>query len=113
MHRLLLRPWLVALVIIPTLGLGYLAYQNLGSGFMPVMDEGGFIIDYNARPGTSLTETDRLLRQVEGILSALEYARIERRLDAGDDLDRSVAGWQRPPRRDGVWRDVVRTYPAQ
>ena len=70
MHRLLLRPWLVALVIIPTLGLGYLAYQNLGSGFMPVMDEGGFIIDYNARPGTSLTETDRLLRQVEGILSA-------------------------------------------
>jgi len=68
MHRLLLRPWLVVLVIIPTLGLGYLAYQNLGSGFMPVMDEGGFIIDYNARPGTSLTETDRLLRQVEGIL---------------------------------------------
>ncbi|MGB7930736.1 MAG: efflux RND transporter permease subunit, partial [Gammaproteobacteria bacterium] len=44
--------------------------QNLGSGFMPVMDEGGFIIDYNARPGTSLKETDRLLRQVEGILSA-------------------------------------------
>ena len=70
MHRLLMRPWLVALMIIPTLGLGYLAYQNLGSGFMPVMDEGGFIIDYNARPGTSLTETDRLLRQVEGILSA-------------------------------------------
>jgi CzcA family heavy metal efflux pump len=68
MHRLLMRPWLVALVIIPTLGLGYLAYQNLGSGFMPVMDEGGFIIDYNARPGTSLKETDRLLRQVEAIL---------------------------------------------
>jgi CzcA family heavy metal efflux pump len=68
MHRLLLRPWLVVLVIIPTLGLGYLAYQNLGSGFMPVMDEDGFILDYNARPGTSLKETDRLLRQVEAIL---------------------------------------------
>jgi CzcA family heavy metal efflux pump len=68
MHRLLTRPWLIALVIIPMLGLGYLAYQNLGSGFMPVMDEGGFIIDYNARPGTSLKETDRLLRQVEAIL---------------------------------------------
>jgi multidrug efflux pump subunit AcrB len=68
MYHLLSRPWLIALAIIPTLGLGYLAYQNLGSGFMPVMDEGGFILDYNARPGTSLTETDRLLRQVEEIL---------------------------------------------
>ncbi len=35
---------------------------------MPVMDEGGFILDYIAPPGTSLTETDRLLRQVEAIL---------------------------------------------
>ena len=68
MHRLLQRPWLIALVIIPMVGLGYLANRNLASGFMPVMDEGGFILDYNARPGTSLTETDRLLRQVEGIL---------------------------------------------
>jgi CzcA family heavy metal efflux pump len=70
MHPLLARPGLIALVIIPTVCLGYLAYRNLASGFMPVMDEGGFIIDYNARPGTSLTETDRLLRQVEGILRA-------------------------------------------
>jgi CzcA family heavy metal efflux pump len=70
MHRLLARPWLIALVIIPMVCLGYLAYRHLASGFMPVMDEGGFIIDYNARPGTSLTETDRLLRQLEGILRA-------------------------------------------
>jgi multidrug efflux pump subunit AcrB len=70
MHRLLARPGLIVLVIIPMVCLGYLAYHNLASGFMPVMDEGGFIIDYNARPGTSLTETDRLLRQVEGILRA-------------------------------------------
>ena len=32
---------------------------------MPVMDEGGFILDYISPPGTSLAETDRLLRQVE------------------------------------------------
>ena len=32
------------------------------------MDEGGFVLDYRAAPGTSLTETDRLLRQVEAIL---------------------------------------------
>ena len=35
---------------------------------MPAMDEGGFILDYHTAPGTSLTETDRLLRQVEAIL---------------------------------------------
>ena len=32
------------------------------------MDEGGFILDYRAAPGTSVSETDRLLRQVEVIL---------------------------------------------
>jgi len=35
---------------------------------MPVMDEGGFILDYISPPGTSLAETDRLLRQVESVL---------------------------------------------
>ena len=35
---------------------------------MPHMDEGGFVLDYRAPPGTSLTETDRLLSQIEGIL---------------------------------------------
>ena len=34
------------------------------------MDEGGFILDYRSEPGTSLTETDRLLRRVEAILRA-------------------------------------------
>lgn len=50
---------------------GGFAYFKLGSGFMPRMDEGGFIFDYWAAPGTSLTETDRMLRQVEGIVRSL------------------------------------------
>jgi multidrug efflux pump subunit AcrB len=29
------------------------------SGFMPVMDEGGFILDYKAQPGAALADTDR------------------------------------------------------
>jgi Cu/Ag efflux pump CusA len=37
---------------------------------MPTMDEGGFILDYLSKPGTSLAETDRLLRQVEQILKS-------------------------------------------
>lgn len=47
---------------------GWLAFSNLESGFMPVMDEGGFILDYKAKPGSALTDTDRLLRQVEKII---------------------------------------------
>ena len=67
---LLRRPlWILALLL-PLLALGGFAYQRVGSGFMPSMDEGGFILDYRAPPGTSLTETDRLLRQVAQILAA-------------------------------------------
>jgi CzcA family heavy metal efflux pump len=71
MRRLLRSHWLILLGIVPLLALGWLAYQHLGSGFMPKMDEGGFIIDYHAPPGTSLTETDRLVRQVEAILQKI------------------------------------------
>ena len=69
MRIMLARPGLVLIIIIlPLLVAGWFSYKNLGSGFMPVMDEGGFILDYRSQPGTSLTETDRLLRQVETIL---------------------------------------------
>ncbi|BAP88892.1 acriflavin resistance protein [Burkholderiales bacterium GJ-E10] len=64
------RPlWLLA-GIAPLLLGGWLAYHAIGSGFMPAMDEGGFTLDYRSKPGTSLTETDRLLRQLEAIISS-------------------------------------------
>ncbi|MBE2262580.1 MAG: efflux RND transporter permease subunit [Pigmentiphaga sp.] len=68
MRRLLARPIWILLLIAPLCGLGWLAYHKVGSGFMPAMDEGGFIIDYRTQPGTALGETDRMLRQVEEIL---------------------------------------------
>ncbi len=68
MDRLIARPWLVLQMVIPLLGAGYFCFRQVGSGFMPAMDEGGFILDYRAAPGTSLSETDRLVRQVETIL---------------------------------------------
>ncbi len=70
MKRALTRPLLVMLLVLPLLGVGAYAFNRVGSGFMPAMDEGGFILDYRAQPGTSLTETDRLLRQVETIIKA-------------------------------------------
>jgi multidrug efflux pump subunit AcrB len=68
MRHLLRHAWVVLLLVTPLGVLGYLAYQRVGSGFLPAMDEGGFVLDYVAPPSTSLTETDRLVRQVEAIL---------------------------------------------
>jgi CzcA family heavy metal efflux pump len=44
--------------------------RTIGTGFMPDMDEGGFILDYWAPTGASLPETDRLVGQIERILRA-------------------------------------------
>ncbi len=70
MQRVLARPAWVLLGVLPLLALGAFAFNQVGSGFMPAMDEGGFILDYRAPAGTSLTESDRLLRQVEAIVKA-------------------------------------------
>ena len=49
---------------------GVFIFQNLQSDFLPEFDEGGFVIDYWAPPGTSLTETSRVLNEAEDILRA-------------------------------------------
>ena len=95
MQFILKRPALVILPIAILLGGGYVAYKNTGSGFMPSMDEGGFILDYVAEPGTSLTETDRMLRQVEKIISDTpEVATYSRRtgLQLGGGLSETNVG---------------------
>ena len=68
-ERALGRPALTAAIVAGLfLALGGVAYSQLGSGFMPRMDEGGFVLDYKAKPGAALSDTDRLLRQVEAII---------------------------------------------
>jgi CzcA family heavy metal efflux pump len=49
----------------------YFAYRNVGTGFLPEMDEGGFVLDYLTPPGTSLSETDSLVRQMEAKVDRL------------------------------------------
>ncbi len=60
--------WLVVAAGAAILFGSYLLYNQLGSEFLPAFDEGAFVLDYNSPPGTSLSETDRLLRHVEQIL---------------------------------------------
>ncbi len=59
---------LVMIVCLIVVALSYFAYTNLGSEFLPEFDEGAFVLDYFTPPGTSLTETDRILKHVEGML---------------------------------------------
>ena len=62
------RPILAVAGIGVLAAVGGLAFAGVGSGFIPKIDEGGFILDYIAPPGMSLTETDRLLREVELVI---------------------------------------------
>jgi CzcA family heavy metal efflux pump len=45
-------------------------YRQLETDFLPDFDEGGFVIDYWAPPGTSLTETSRQLNGAEALIRA-------------------------------------------
>ena len=62
------RKFLVIPVILFLIAAGYFIYSSIGSGFMPEMDEGAFILDYTSPPGTSLQETNRMLMNVEQII---------------------------------------------
>ena len=46
----------------------FLIIPNLETGFLPEMDEGSIILDYQSPSGTSLEETDRMLKEVEKII---------------------------------------------
>jgi multidrug efflux pump subunit AcrB len=60
--------WLVIIIIGVVLAGSYLLYRSLGSEFLPAFDESAFILDYLAPPGSSLSETDRMLHHVEDLL---------------------------------------------
>ncbi len=67
--RLGLRwPRFTVLAALLTVVPGWLLFQRLELGFMPEMDEGAIVIDYNMPVGTSLAQTDKVLRRVESIL---------------------------------------------
>ncbi|HXD31312.1 MAG TPA: efflux RND transporter permease subunit [Pyrinomonadaceae bacterium] len=60
--------WIVVVVIVLVLSGSYLLYRTLGSEFLPEFDESAFVLDYLAPPGSSLSETDRMLKHVEEML---------------------------------------------
>lgn len=54
---------------------------KLASGFLPAMDEGAIVLDFKSPPGTTLEETDRMLKQVDDIVKRTpEVSSFSRRL---------------------------------
>ncbi|MFN7923375.1 MAG: efflux RND transporter permease subunit [Bryobacteraceae bacterium] len=62
------HPKVIAGVVVLVLASCAGLYLELGSGFLPEMDEGAFVLDYRTPAGTSLQETDRILGKIETIL---------------------------------------------
>ena len=63
--------------------LGVFLYTRLETGFLPEMDEGGYVLDYWTPPGTSLAETDSILRRIEERVQRMpETASFSRRTGA-------------------------------
>ena len=73
MHYLIPRPAIILVILVPFLAGSYMTFNKVGSGFMPHMDEGGFVLDFLSPPGTSLAETERIVSQIEQVLSVNPY----------------------------------------
>ncbi|MGH7224778.1 MAG: efflux RND transporter permease subunit, partial [Gemmataceae bacterium] len=112
MNGLFRRPWIIAVGIIVFVGFGYVGYDHVGTGFLPKMDEGGFVVDYQTTAGTSLIETNRQLEEIEAIFKKNPYVyTYSRRTGAGlgGDLNLAFQGdffvkLVPPSKRPNIWK---------
>jgi CzcA family heavy metal efflux pump len=81
------RRRIVAALALALVGLGIFFYTRLGTGFLPEMDEGGYVLDYVTPPGTSLVETNKILQKIEERIAAMpETSAFSRRTGAENGL---------------------------
>jgi CzcA family heavy metal efflux pump len=77
------RPLPAVLLLLALLVFGIAGLGGLKTGFLPEMDEGGFVLDYNLPVGSSLAETDAACRRIERVLlDTPEVAALSRRTGA-------------------------------
>ncbi len=67
-HRILENSWIGISFAAICVAIIVLLPSKLPSGFLPEMDEGSIILDFNSPPGTTLEETGRMLTIVNDIL---------------------------------------------
>ena len=66
------RPYISLLLVAALILSIILILPKLETGFLPEMDEGSIVLDYKTPAGTSLTETDRMLREAEKIITSTQ-----------------------------------------
>jgi multidrug efflux pump subunit AcrB len=62
------KPYLSGIFVLILILSIFLVMPKLPTGFLPEMDEGSIVMDYNSPSGTSLEETNRILNEVDKIL---------------------------------------------
>jgi CzcA family heavy metal efflux pump len=83
LRAFLAAPRLVALALLVVVLVGGAALTGMPTGFLPEMDEGGFVLDYALPVGSSLHETDAVCRRIERIVLATpEVTSLSRRTGA-------------------------------
>src|SRR6476646_2279709 len=74
------KPYISFLIVAVLAVSIYLILPQLETGFLPEMDEGSIVLDYNSPPGTSLEETNRILSEADKIITSMpEVAAYSRR----------------------------------
>jgi CzcA family heavy metal efflux pump len=74
-RRVIDHPLPAVLLLVLLLVGGLAGLGSLRTGFLPEMDEGGFVLDYNLPVGSSLQETDAACRRIEALLLATPEVR--------------------------------------
>jgi len=65
------RPYLSGAITLFLILSIYFVMPELPTGFLPEMDEGSIVLDFDSPPGTSLEETDRMLTEVDKIIESI------------------------------------------
>jgi len=80
LHVMVGRPLVAIVVALLLATLTVVLFYQVGTGFFPAADEGGFVLDYITPAGSALTETDRQVKKMEAIVAATpEVAAYSRR----------------------------------
>jgi len=112
------RPSVAVAATVVLAGLTIGLFYQVGTGFFPAADEGGFVLDYLTPAGSALAETDRQVRAIERVIADTpEVASYSRRTgselglfataqNTGDILVRLKARQQRDRSSAAVISDV-------
>ncbi len=65
------RPAFAIGMVLASLAIMYFIFPHLPSGFLPQMDEGSIVLDFVSPPGTTLNETEKMLKKIDGILATI------------------------------------------